>query len=62
MTGGKKEQRQRVALVGETLRNGVETPTDTYITGDIPLLLTRLGQIPAGPPRPRRGTSPSPKD
>jgi hypothetical protein len=62
MTGGKQEQRRRIALVGETLRQGVETPTDTYITDDIPLLLTRLGQIPAAPPTPRRGTTPSSKD
>ncbi|MBI0473933.1 hypothetical protein D9601_00960 [Sphingomonas sp. MA1305] len=40
-----KEQRERVAQVGETLRAGVDVPTDTYITGDIPLLLTRLSQV-----------------
>ncbi len=40
-----KEQRERVARVGETLRAGVDVPTDTYITGDIPLLLTRLSQV-----------------
>jgi hypothetical protein len=40
-----KEQRERIARVGETLRAVVDVPTDTYITGDIPLLLTRLSQV-----------------
>lgn len=44
-----RERQERLTIVGKALRNGVRVPTDTYITGDIPTLLTRLGQVPAIP-------------
>jgi len=40
-------QRDRLASVGQALDAILPVPTDTYITGDIPLLLTRLSQVPA---------------
>ncbi len=36
-------------MMGKALRSSVRVPTDTYITGDIPTLLTLLGQVPAVP-------------
>ncbi len=36
-------------MIGKALRSSVRVPTDTYITGDIPTLLTLLGQVPAVP-------------
>lgn len=47
MSASDREWKERLAAVGKTLRSTVQVPTDTYITGDIPLLLTRLGQVPA---------------
>ena len=47
MTSSAKEQRDRLARVSEALNAGVAVPTDTFITDDIPLLLTKLSQIPA---------------
>lgn len=37
------------AMVARTLRDCWEEPVDTFITGDIPLLLTRLSRIPPVP-------------
>lgn len=37
------------------LRATWAVPEDTFITEDIPLLLTRLSQVPATPDKPRRG-------
>jgi len=47
VTSSAKEQRDRLARVSEALNAGVAVPTDTFITDDIPLLLTKLSQIPA---------------
>ena len=33
-------------MMGDTLRRSYVTPMDTMITADIPLLLTRLSQVP----------------
>lgn len=44
-----RERQERLAMMGKALRSSVRVPTDTYITGDIPTLLTRLGQVPAVP-------------
>ncbi|WP_022686917.1 hypothetical protein [Sphingomonas phyllosphaerae] len=46
-----RERQERLAATGRALRSCVRVPTDTYITGDIPTLLTRLGQMPAIPER-----------
>lgn len=46
MSASEREWSERLAAVGKVLRSTVQVPTDTYITGDIPLLLTRLGQVP----------------
>ncbi|MCP3736433.1 hypothetical protein M9979_16320 [Sphingomonas sp. RP10(2022)] len=46
MTPPEREQRERLAAVSEALQAGIAIPTDTFITDDIPLLLTRLSQIP----------------
>ena len=54
MTSSAKEQRDRLARVSEALNASVAVPTDTFITDDIPLLLTKLSQIPAK----RRETEP----
>lgn len=35
----------RLQAIGETLRSSWQTPTDTMITDDIPMLLTRLSQV-----------------
>ncbi len=40
-------QHDRLTAVGTALQTGLPVPTDTFITEDIPLLLTRLSQIPA---------------
>ncbi|MCP8889240.1 hypothetical protein [Sphingomonas faeni] len=37
----------RLQAIGETLRSSWQTPTDTMITDDIPMLLTRLSQVQA---------------
>lgn len=42
-----RERQEQLAVMGKALRRSVQVPTDTYITGDIPTLLTRLGQVPA---------------
>ncbi len=44
-----RERQEKMAALGAALRNSVRVPTDTYITGDIPTLMTRLGQVPAVP-------------
>jgi hypothetical protein len=49
-----RERQEQVAAMGRALRSSVRVPTDTYITGDIPTLLTRLGQVPAIPERKSR--------
>jgi hypothetical protein len=46
----REEDRIRLSAIGEALRRGVAVPTDTYITEDIPLLLTRLSQVGRTPP------------
>jgi hypothetical protein len=43
-----QQQRERLASVSKALRSVVPVPTDTYITEDIPLLLTKLSRIPSG--------------
>lgn len=35
--------------MGRALRGSLRVPTDTYITGDIPLLLTLLSKVPGVP-------------
>ena len=52
MTSSAKEQRDRLSRVGEALQSSVAVPTDTFITDDMPLLLTKLSRIPAK----RKGT------
>ena len=47
VTAADRERRERVSALGKVLRTSVTVPTDTYITHDIPLLLTRLSQVPA---------------
>ena len=47
VTSPEHEQRERLAAVSEVLQNGLPVPTDTFITDDIPLLLTKLSRIPA---------------
>ncbi|MEH3158963.1 MAG: hypothetical protein PGN08_08540 [Sphingomonas taxi] len=57
MTPPGQEQRERLAAVSEALQTGLPVPTDTFITEDIPLLLTKLSQVPAarnGKGRPRK--------
>lgn len=54
VTVREKDRQERLAIIGRTLCTGVKVPTDTYIAGDIPLLLTRLSQIPALPGDDRR--------
>ena len=55
--------------LGEALRAAMAVPTDTMITLDLPLLLTKLAQVPAretiahtaepAPPNPRRRVDPA---
>ena len=52
MTSSAEHHRERLVTVRKTLQSVLPVPTDTYITEDIPLLLTKLSQIPA-----RRGLS-----
>ncbi len=47
VTSSAQEKRDRLARVSEALNASVAVPTDTFITDDIPLLLTKLSQIPA---------------
>jgi len=47
VTSSAQEQRDRIAVVGEALQASHAVPTDTFITEDIPLLLTKLSQIPS---------------
>ena len=49
VTSSAQEQRDRLARVSEALQSSVTVPTDTFITDDIPLLLTKLSRIPAQP-------------
>jgi len=44
-----QQHHERFSTVGRTLRRSIPVPTDTFITDDIPLLLTKLSQIPASP-------------
>lgn len=53
MQAADRDRRERLAALGKALRARVAVPTDTYITQDIPLLLTRLSQVPASSPRKR---------
>jgi hypothetical protein len=46
-----RERREQVSTMGRALRSSLRVPTDTYITGDIPTLLTLLAQVPAVPER-----------
>ncbi|MGP7796344.1 hypothetical protein [Sphingomonas sp. CLY1604] len=46
MTASAPHQHDRLAAVSNALRASLSVPTDTFITEDIPLLLTRLSQIP----------------
>jgi hypothetical protein len=48
VTSSPEQHRERLASVSRTLQSVLPVPTDTYITEDIPLLLTKLSQIPAG--------------
>jgi hypothetical protein len=52
VTSSAEHHRERLVTVRKTLQSVLPVPTDTYITDDIPLLLTKLSQIPA-----RRGLS-----
>lgn len=47
MTSSAPQHRDRLVAVGTALQTSLPVPTDTFITEDIPLLLTRLSQIPA---------------
>lgn len=47
VTSSPEQHRDRLASVSKTLQSLLPVPTDTYITEDIPLLLTKLSQIPA---------------
>lgn len=51
MQAKERERQERVSDMGRALRSTLRVPTDTYITGDIPTLLTLLGQVPAVPER-----------
>lgn len=46
VTPSAEHHRERLATVSRTLQSVLPIPTDTYITADIPLLLTKLSQIP----------------
>ncbi|MCU6454813.1 hypothetical protein LPN01_12065 [Sphingomonas sp. A2-49] len=46
MTRSSEQHRDRFAGVRGALQSGLAVPTDTFITDDIPLLLTRLSQLP----------------
>ncbi|MEH3124070.1 MAG: hypothetical protein PGN16_19235 [Sphingomonas phyllosphaerae] len=49
-----RERQEQLSNMGRALRSSLRVPTDTYITGDIPTLLTLLAQVPAVPERERR--------
>lgn len=53
MQAKERERQERLSDMGRALRSTLRVPTDTYITGDIPTLLTLLGQVPAVPDRKR---------
>jgi len=53
VTASDRDRRERVSALGKVLRTSVTVPTDTYITQDIPLLLTRLSQVPASGTKPK---------
>ena len=46
--------------VGDTLRKAIAVPTDTMITLDLPLLLTKLSQVPGGRADPKVDTADEP--
>ncbi len=48
-----RDKQEQLSTMGRALRTSLRVPTDTYITGDIPTLLTLLGQVPAVPERKR---------
>ena len=48
-----QERQERLTMMAKALRSSMRVPTDTYITDDIPTLLTRLGQVPPVPERER---------
>lgn len=41
--------RERAGIIGDALDRCLSVPQDTYVTDDLPLLLTRLARIPAVP-------------
>ncbi len=47
VTSSAEQHRDRLATVSRTLQSVLPVPTDTYITEDIPLLLTKLSRIPS---------------
>ena len=47
VTSSSQQQRDRLASISNALRSTLPVPTDTYITEDIPLLLTKLSRVPA---------------
>lgn len=47
VTSSSQQQRDRLASISKALRSTLPVPTDTYITEDIPLLLTKLSRVPA---------------
>ena len=47
VTSSSHQQRDRLASISKALRSTLPVPTDTYITEDIPLLLTKLSRVPA---------------
>ncbi|VXC71750.1 conserved hypothetical protein [Sphingomonas sp. 8AM] len=51
MQGKERNRQEQLGTMGQALRSSLRVPTDTYITGDIPTLLTLLGQVPAVPDR-----------
>ena len=51
MQAKERERREQASTMGRALRSSLRVPTDTYITGDIPTLLTLLAQVPAVPER-----------
>lgn len=56
MTTSKISKSDALADIGTTLRESLAVPTDTMITDDIPLLLTRLAGIPYAFEAPNRSS------
>jgi hypothetical protein len=46
VTRSVEQHRDKFAGIARALRAGLAVPTDTFITDDIPLLLTKLSQLP----------------